>query len=129
MITPKRIRRGCFHSFPDLSAAIEDFIKIYNENPKPFVWTKKVEEIPEKVNRRKHVMETLNQLAGMPDYPEFDFFGPEFSRAGPLVLVLVKNSRPSDGEAPPLSRDRKTEESHLHRRRVFLEPGTHRIHQ
>jgi transposase len=59
-ITQKRIRRGVFHSVPDLIAAIEDFIKIHNENPKPFVWTKKVDEILEKVNRCKDIMKTLH---------------------------------------------------------------------
>jgi transposase len=46
-ITRKRIRRGVFHSVPDLVAAIDDFIKIHNENPKRFVWTKKVDQILE----------------------------------------------------------------------------------
>jgi len=41
-ITRKRIRRGVFRSVPELVATIEDFIQINNENPKPFVWTKKV---------------------------------------------------------------------------------------
>ena len=59
-ITQKRIRRGAFHSVPDLIASIEDFIKIYNETPKPFVWTKKVDEILEKVNRCKDIMKTLH---------------------------------------------------------------------
>lgn len=39
-ITTKRIRRGAFHSVPELIRAIEDYIKYNNENPKPFVWTK-----------------------------------------------------------------------------------------
>jgi len=37
-----------------------EYIKVNNENPKPFVWTKKVKEILEKVNRCKAVMETLH---------------------------------------------------------------------
>lgn len=59
-LTRKRIRRGVFHSVPDLVAAIEDFIKINNQNPKPFIWTKNVDEILEKVNRCKSTMETLH---------------------------------------------------------------------
>lgn len=47
-ITRKRIRRGVFKSVPDLVAAIDEFIRVNNENPKPFVWTKKAEEILEK---------------------------------------------------------------------------------
>lgn len=59
-LTQKRIRRGVFHSVPDLVAAIEDFIETYNQTPRPFVWTKKVDQILEKVNRCKATMETLH---------------------------------------------------------------------
>ena len=59
-ITRKRIRRGVFKSVPELVAVIEDFIRLNNKNPKPFVWTKKVEEILEKVNHCKAVIETLH---------------------------------------------------------------------
>ena len=57
-ITRKRIRRGVFKSVPELVAAIQDFIRLNNQNAKPFVWTKKVEEILEKVNYCKAVIET-----------------------------------------------------------------------
>jgi transposase len=59
-ITRKRIRRGVFHSVPDLIAAIEEYIRVNNQDPKPFVWTKKVGEIIEKVSRCKAIMETLH---------------------------------------------------------------------
>lgn len=59
-ITRKRIRRGVFKSVPELIAAIQEFIRLNNRNPKPFVWTKKVEEILEKVNHCKDVIETLH---------------------------------------------------------------------
>jgi transposase len=59
-ITQKRIRRGVFHSVPDLIAAIEEYIGLNNQDPKPFVWTKKVDEIIRKVNRCKAIMETLH---------------------------------------------------------------------
>lgn len=52
-ITRKRIRRGVFRSVNDLIEAIEKYIAINNENPKPFVWTKRVDEILEKVNHCK----------------------------------------------------------------------------
>jgi hypothetical protein len=39
-LTSQRIRRGVFHSVPDLAAAIDGFLESWNENPKPFVWTK-----------------------------------------------------------------------------------------
>jgi transposase len=59
-ITRKRIRRGVFRSVPELVAAIEEYIRVTNEEPKPFVWTKKVDEILEKVAHCKAVTETLH---------------------------------------------------------------------
>src|SRR3990170_168551 len=58
-ITRKRIRRGVFHSVPELVAAIDEFILVNNENPKPFVWTKKVDAILEKLTRCKTITGTL----------------------------------------------------------------------
>src|SRR2546426_802306 len=52
-ITRKRIRRGVFKSVKDLIEAIENYVKTNNQNPKPFVWTKRVDEILEKVNHCK----------------------------------------------------------------------------
>lgn len=52
-ITRKRIRRGVFKSVPDLIETIQHYIKINNQNPKPFVWTKRVDQILEKVNHCK----------------------------------------------------------------------------
>ena len=59
-ITRKRIRRGVFSSVSDLVSAIEAFIRVNNANPKPFVWTKKVDAILEKVARCKAVTVTLH---------------------------------------------------------------------
>jgi transposase len=59
-ITRKRIRRGVFKSVQELVAAIEEYIRCNNEDPRPFVWTKKAEEILEKVNRCKAITETLH---------------------------------------------------------------------
>jgi len=59
-ITRKRIRRGVFRSLAELIAAIEDYIRHYNNEPKPFVWTKRAEDIIEIVNNCKAVLETLH---------------------------------------------------------------------
>ena len=59
-ITRKRIRRGVFRSVEDLVAAIADYIRVNNENPKPFVWTKKVDAILEKVAHCKSIVGTLH---------------------------------------------------------------------
>ena len=57
-ITRKRIRRGSFGSVAELVAAIEDYIRVNNENPKPFVWTKHAEQILEKLRHCKAVTVT-----------------------------------------------------------------------
>ena len=50
-LTDKAIRRGVFKSVPDLIAAIEDYLRAHNDDPKPFEWTATAEEILEKVRR------------------------------------------------------------------------------
>jgi transposase len=59
-LTERAIRRGVFHSVPDLIAAIEDYLQANNDTPKPFVWTATAESILEKVRRGRV---TLNQIA------------------------------------------------------------------
>jgi transposase len=58
-LTDKRIRRGVFKSVPDLIAAIEAYIAYHNNNPKPFVWTAKAEDIIAKYRRAKAVLDKL----------------------------------------------------------------------
>ena len=48
-LTTQQLRRGVFHSVPQLVKMIEDYIAQHNENPKPFIWTAKANDIPEKV--------------------------------------------------------------------------------
>jgi len=50
-LTGKRIRRGVFRSVPELTVAIEEYLAVYNANPKPFVWTATAEQIVEGVRR------------------------------------------------------------------------------
>lgn len=59
-LTDKSVRRGTFANVPELVGAISDFIRAYNEDPKPFVWTASARSIIEKVNRCKAVAETLH---------------------------------------------------------------------
>lgn len=49
-----------FRSVPDLIAAIDDYLTIYNADPKPFVWTASVDSIPRKVGRCKAILKTLH---------------------------------------------------------------------
>ena len=59
-ITDKAIRRGVFHSVPDLIAAIEAYLNANNASPKPFVWTATADTILAKVRRGRVA---LSQLA------------------------------------------------------------------
>ena len=59
-LTDKVIRRGVFHSVPDLIEAIDAYLAAHNHDPKPFVWTASAEAIIDKVNRCKAVLETVH---------------------------------------------------------------------
>jgi transposase len=58
-LTGKRIRRGVFVSVDDLKAAIEEYLRTWNANPKPFVWRATVESIVEKLSRCKQTLEKI----------------------------------------------------------------------
>jgi transposase len=52
-ITRKRIRRGTFRSVRDLIQTINDYIRIYNKNPRPFQWVASASRIIRKVRKYK----------------------------------------------------------------------------
>jgi transposase len=58
-LTDKAIRRGVFHSVPDLIGAIETYLKANNTNPEPFLWTATTEEILAKVRRGRATLQTI----------------------------------------------------------------------
>jgi len=58
-LTDKAIRRGVFHSVPDLIAAIEHYLEANNADPKPFVWTASAESILAKVRRGRVVLDQI----------------------------------------------------------------------
>ncbi len=58
-LTTKAVRRGAFVSVPDLIQAIEAFLSAWNEDPKPFVWTAKVEDIMAKRERAQAKLESI----------------------------------------------------------------------
>jgi transposase len=58
-ITDKRIRRGVFKSVAQLIEAIRAYIDEHNDNPRPFVWTAKAEDILEKVRRARAVLDKI----------------------------------------------------------------------
>ena len=61
-ITEKRLRRGVFHSVPELVTALEEYLAHYNENPTPFVWTAKANDILKKVARARKKLPKTNKL-------------------------------------------------------------------
>jgi hypothetical protein len=58
-LTDKQIRRGVFKSVADLIAAIQAYIENHNNNPKPFVWTAKAENIIAQYRRAKAVLDKV----------------------------------------------------------------------
>lgn len=48
-LTDKAVRRGIFHSVPDLADAIDAYLTAHNDDPKPFQWTATTDQILEKV--------------------------------------------------------------------------------
>jgi transposase len=60
-LTDKALRRGAFHSVPDLIAKIEQYLAAHNDDPKPFIWTATTEDILAKVARGRVALQAVNQ--------------------------------------------------------------------
>jgi transposase len=60
-LTDKALRRGVFHSVPDLIAAVESYLTAHNDQPRPLVWTATAENIFAKVARGRVALETIKQ--------------------------------------------------------------------
>jgi transposase len=60
-LTDKALRRGVFHSVPDLITKIQEHLDAHNDQPKPFVWTAKAEDILAKVQRGRVALQAANQ--------------------------------------------------------------------
>ena len=50
-ISTDRLKRGVFHSVPELIDSIDEYINLHNKNPKPYIWTAKANDILQKVIR------------------------------------------------------------------------------
>jgi len=59
-LTDKAIRRGVFHSVPDLIAKIEDYLTAHNAKNSPFVWTATADDILAKVARGRVALENVS---------------------------------------------------------------------
>jgi transposase len=58
-LTDKAIRRGVFHSVPDLISAIDAYLAANNNDPNPFIWTATAEDILAKVRRGRATLESI----------------------------------------------------------------------
>ena len=57
-LTDKNLRRGIFKSVPDLIDSIEDYLRVSNTNPTPYVWTATAQSILTEVARARTSLET-----------------------------------------------------------------------
>ena len=62
-LAKKRLQRGVFTSVEDLTAAIESWTEHWNDNPKPFVWTKTAEAILTRTRRARATLTTSTKSA------------------------------------------------------------------
>jgi len=60
-LTDKALRRGVFHSVPDLIGKIEEYIQVNNEHPKPLIWVATADSILEKVARGRVALQAIKQ--------------------------------------------------------------------
>ena len=59
-LTEDRLRRDSFDSVPGLITAIEEYLAVNNQDPRPFVWHASAQAILDKVAKCKAVYETLH---------------------------------------------------------------------
>ena len=50
-ITRRMIRRGSYQNTLALETAIKEYLEVYNEEPRPFIWTKSADQILESIQR------------------------------------------------------------------------------
>jgi transposase len=61
-LTANRLRRGVFRDIEELIMAIEGYIDRQSENPKPFIWTAKANDILEKVKRARKALNNVQSV-------------------------------------------------------------------
>jgi transposase len=65
-LTQKALRRAIFLSISDLQEAIHGFLAAWNTEPKPFVWTAKLDHILEKIARARTKLESIKPGSTLP---------------------------------------------------------------
>ena len=59
-LTDKALRRGVFHSVPDLVGSIQEYLDSHNEDPRPYEWTATAESILAKVARGRIALQRVS---------------------------------------------------------------------
>ena len=67
-ITQQQMRRGSLSSTPALEQAIQEYLAVYNENPKPFIWTKSADQILESPKNYCDSMSETGHQGSPPKY-------------------------------------------------------------
>lgn len=58
-LSQKAVRRGAFRSVKDLERSIDEFMRVWNTNPCPFIWTASVESLLEKYEKCRRRLEEV----------------------------------------------------------------------
>ncbi len=57
-LTQNQLCRGVFRDLEELILAIGNYIDRHNQNPKPFIWTARASDIPDKVKSARRTLDT-----------------------------------------------------------------------
>ena len=90
-LTTKKLKRSAHSSVPALNKAIRAWIATWNENPKPFVWTKTADQILDSITRyceRINLDSTLDDTAA-PGPP-----GERAREASPVPMRVSQQPHP-----------------------------------
>jgi hypothetical protein len=61
-LTTKRLRRGLFHSVPELVQALQDYLQHHNQAPAPFIWPAQAKDILMKVKRARKKLQACHKV-------------------------------------------------------------------
>jgi len=61
-LTVNRLKRGVFCSVDELISAIDEYLSVHNDNPKPYIWTAKARDILEKVKRARARLDKMHSV-------------------------------------------------------------------
>jgi transposase len=94
-LTTRKLRRSAHRSVADLESDITAWIQAWNEDPRPFVWTKTADEILDNLARYLHLINKLGTLV-RPDHRRARRHPPRRQRRPP---ALRAGDRSEEGHA------------------------------